>query len=97
MKKYYGYFVYDEEEYVIRFKIDGSLKFDSKARCFVDNQYYVRSIDDVITMAAFDDNSTNMKHRGFHFSMLLKHDAFVRERALGVKRWKPKREIIIWK
>lgn len=97
MKKYYGYFVYNEEEYVVRFKIDGSLKFDSKARCFVDNQYYVRSIADVIAMAAFDDNSTNMSHRGFGFSCLISHDYFVEYRTRGVKRWKPKREIIIWR
>lgn len=95
MKKYYGYFVYNEEEYVIRFKIDGSLKFDSKAKCFIDDQYYVRSIADVIAMAAFDSNSINIKQLGL--SVLLKHNAFVRERARGVKRWEPKREIIVWR
>ena len=96
MKKYYGYFVYNEEEYVIRFKIDGSLKFDRKSKCFIDDQYYLRSIADVIATAAFDNNhSIHIKQLGF--SMLLKHDAFVRERARGVKRWKPLREIIVWR
>lgn len=95
MKKYYGYFVYNNEEYVIRFKIDGSLKWSAKDRCFIDDHWYVRSIADVICMAAFDSNPMNIK--GFGGAFLLTHQSFINERARGVKRWKSEREIIIWR
>ena len=95
MKKYYALFVYNEREYVIQFKIDGSLKYDRKTKCFIDDNYYVRSIADVIAMAALDCHPMNNKH--FGFSCLINHDYFVECRARGVKRWKPKREIIIWR
>lgn len=94
MKKYYGYFVYNDEEYVIRFKIDGSLRWREKERCFIDDHWYVRSIADVICMAAFDSNPMNIK--GFWCAFLLTHQDFIKERARGVKRWKPEREIIVW-
>lgn len=96
MKKYYGYFVYDGEEYVTRFKIDGSLQWNAKAGCFEDKDWYVRSAADVIALAVFDSNPTNLRN---HFScgLLLSHDYFVNERARGVKRWKHLcNEIIKW-
>ena len=94
MKKYYGLFVYRGEEYVIRFKIDGSLKWDSKHHCFEDAQYYVRSAEDMIYYAAIDTHWSNDKHCGF--ACLISHDEFVRWRSRGIKRWKPKREILLW-
>ena len=94
MKKYYGYFVYNDEEYVIRFKIDGSLKWSAKDRCFIDDHWYVRSIADVICIAAFDSNPSNVK--GFGCAFLLNHQDFIDERARGVKRRTPLRETIVW-
>ena len=93
-RKYYGYFMYNGEEYVIRFKIKGSLQYDKRGRCFEDKDWYVRSIDDVVAMAAFDTHPLNLRHR--FFAMLLTHDAFVSARANGVKRWSPRREVIEW-
>lgn len=95
MKKYYALFVYNEKEYVVRFKIDGSLKYDKKTKCFIDDRYYVRSIADVIAMAALDSHPMNDKH--FGFSCLLSHDYFVEYRARGIERWTPKREVIEWR
>lgn len=94
MKKYYGYFVYDGEEYVIRFKIKGSLKWNAATKCFEDAKWYVRSIADVICMAAFDSNPLNTKT--FSCAYLLTHEEFVKERARGVKRCIPWCEIIMW-
>lgn len=95
MKKYYGYFVYNNKEYVIRFKIDGSLKWSAKDRCFIDDQWYVRSVDDVICMVAFHTSPMNLK--AFSYALLLTHQTFINERARGVKRWKPEQEILIWR
>ena len=95
MKKYYGYFIYQDEEYVIRFKIDGTLKWDAKFRCFIDDHLYVRSSAEVICMAALDSHPMNNK--AFSCAFLLSHEDFVKERARGVKRWKyPRHEIIVW-
>ena len=95
MKKYYGYFVYNDEEYVIRFKIDGSLKWSAKDRCFIDDHWYVRSIADAICMAAFDSNPMNIK--GFGCAFLLTHQDFINERSRGVKRRAPLNETIVWR
>lgn len=94
MKKYYGYFVYNDEEYVIRFKIDGSLRWSEKERCFIDDHWYTRSIAEVICMAALDSHPINVKAFGSAF--LITHQYFIKQRSRGVKRWNPKREIIIW-
>lgn len=93
MKKYYGYFVYDDKEYVIRFKIRG-LKYKAKDKCFEDRDWYVRSIGDVIAMAAIDTHPINDKR--FGFSMLLTQKQYAVMRSLGVKKWTPKRKIINW-
>ena len=95
MKKYYGIFHYNDIPYVIRFKIKGSLAFDEQQRCFIDKKWYVRSSREIICTAAFDTHPLNMRN----FSCccwLISHDEFVQHRANGVKRWKPKREIIDW-
>lgn len=94
MKKYYARFLYNGEEYVIRFKIKGSLKFDLKQRCFIDKDYYIRSIDDIISMAALYTSPLNCK--AFQGGYLLKHQQFVEARSSGIKRWKPAVEIINW-
>ncbi len=95
MKKYYGYFVYNDEEYVIRFKIDGSLKWNAKYRCFMDDHMRVRSVADVICMAAFDTNPRNIK--SFRCAFLITHQYFINERARGVKRQTPWNDTIIWR
>lgn len=94
MKKYYGYFVYKDEEYVIMFRIDGSLQWNDKYRCFMDNRWYVRSYADMICYAALDTNPSNNK--SFGFACGLTHKGFKEERARGVKRWKPQVEVIKW-
>ena len=98
MKKYYGYFIYDDEEYVIRFKIDGSLTYRRDYPwfgCFVDKEGYVKSAWELIGYAALDGHPSNDKRFG-SFSLLLDHQRFVEERANGIKRWIPKREVILW-
>lgn len=94
MKKYYGYFIYNGEEYVIRFKIDGSLQYDREHKCFKDRDWYVRSIGDVIAMAAIDTNPVNDKR--FGLAILLDHKRFVEYRSKGIERWTPMCEIIKW-
>ena len=94
MKKYYGYFIYDNEEYVIRFKIDGSLQYDREHKCFEDRDWYIRSIGDVIAMAAMDNSPVNDKR--FGLAILLDHKRFVEYRSKGIKRWRPIREVIKW-
>ena len=94
MKKYYGYFIYNDEEYVIRFKIDGNLQWSEKDHCFIDDQWYVRTYKDLIAYAAIDNHWINDKR--FGTALGLTHDQFVRFRAKGIRRWNPKREIIKW-
>ena len=94
MKKYYGYMVYGDNEYVIRFKIDGSLHWKPSEKAFVDKDWYVRSAEDIIYLAACDGNPIN--NTRFHYGMLISHDYFVELRAEGITRWKPLREIIKW-
>ena len=83
MKKYFVWFLRGGEEYVIRFKIDGSLAYKPKYRCFEDKDWYVRTIDQVVWMAAglHWDPSPN------YVCGLISHEEFVRRRASGVKRW----------
>ena len=95
MKKYYGYFVYNDEEYVIRFKIKGSLIFDEDNRYFIDDKYYIRSTMDVLSLAAFGSHWSNIKGLSYVCFMITKSD-FIEYRSKGVKRWKPDREIIDW-
>lgn len=97
MRKYYGYFIFDEHEYVIRFKIDGSLRWHGGGygSCFMDDEMYVRSAKDVILLAALRTNSMNCKHCTCAY--LISHDDFRRYRAQGIKRFEPWNPIIHWK
>lgn len=95
MKKYYGYFVYNDEEYVIRFKIDGSLVWSDEYHCFKDDRWYCYSYRDMISYAAFDTHESNVRQLGFTCGLRTRK-AFNEQRARGVKRWKPKQEIIKW-
>ena len=95
MKKYYAYFIYNDEEYVIRFKIKGSLVLDTRNRCFIDKNWYVRTVADVICMAAVGHHPLN--DRSFNpICCLLTHNQFMDYRIRGIKRWNPKNEIIFW-
>lgn len=94
MKSYYAYFIYNNEEYVIKFKIKGSLQYSRKDRVFVDRKYYVRSIAEVICLAALGSNPLNT--RGFGISYLISWDEFDNKLAQGVKRWMPQQEVISW-
>lgn len=93
MKKYYGYFDYKGTEYVIRFRIKGSLQWDEKARCFVDRRLYVRSYEDLIAYAAFDTSPCNIKD---FWACGLTHKGFIEQRSRGVKRWTQETVIIKW-
>ena len=94
MKKYYGYFVYKDEEYVIMFRIDGSLQWSERFHCFMDKDWYMRSFEDMICYAALDNHPLNV--REFKSAYGLTHEGFRQLRAHGVKRWNPKRKIIEW-
>lgn len=93
MKKYYGYFDRNGKEYVVRFKIDGSLRWDEKSRCFIDKDWYVRSYGDLIANVVFDTSSANLKD---FWACGLTHKGFIECRARGVKRWIPENEVIRW-
>lgn len=97
-KKYYGYFVYDNEEYVIRFRIKGSLSWNPTYRCFEDKDWSVRSAEDMICYAALDAHPVNVNHYGNtrFWGFLISHEKFKKERARGVKRWNPQVETIKW-
>ena len=94
MKKYYGFFIYGDKEYVVRFKIDGSLKWDTKFGCFEDKDFYVRSFEDMVAYVLFNTSPVNIK---IHFwALKITHQEFIKQRAHGVKRWVPENEIIKW-
>lgn len=93
-KKYYAWFVYNNEEYVIRFRIKGSLQWDEKARCFMDKDWYVRTINELVSLAANDINYHNS--RSFGAVLKISHKYFRELRAKGIKRWTPQREVIVW-
>ena len=93
-RKYYAYFVYGGEEYVMRFKIAGTLQYRKKERCFIDREWYVRTISDVVAYAARDTNPHNDKR--FGFCMLIPQKTYMQERAKGTKRWIPENKVIRW-
>ena len=93
-KKYYAWFTYNDEEYVMRFRIEGSLRWDDKAHCFEDQYYYVRSFGDMVSYAAFDTHPMNLRHR--FFCLKITHKEFVRNRSQGVQRKEPLVETIKW-
>ena len=95
MKQYYAYYVYNNVDYIIKFKISGSLVYRPKLDCFMDDEYYVRSIDDVVAMAAFDNHRLNIK--GFSFGVLISREEFERYRSEGVYVKKPENRIIQWR
>lgn len=94
MKKYYVYFTdqYTGDEYVMRFKIRGSLRYDYQARCFIDKDIYTRSTKDLVNMLLSDN------YCGYRadFALLLDHDRFVECRASGIERFWVPDEIIDW-
>ena len=95
MKKYYGIFLYNDETYVIRFKIKGTLEYDEQHRCFIDDKWYVRSFMDILSMAAFGSHSSNVKGLSCCCFKITKDD-FIEYRSQGIKRWIPAKEIINW-
>lgn len=94
MKKYYGFLVYGDKEFVVRFKIDGSLKWNTKCGCFVDKDLYVRSFEDIVAHVLFNTSPVNIKT--YFWSVKISHQEFIKQRAYGVTRWIPKNEIIKW-
>lgn len=94
MRKYYGWFIYGNKEYVIRFKISGSLQWDNKSKCFMDKEWYVRSASEVICYAALDTHPFNNEQ--FGMALKITHEYFKELRGRGIPRWNPKRPIIIW-
>ena len=94
IKEYYAYYVCNHNAYIINFKISGSLVYHPKMGCFMDDEYYVRSIDDVIAMAAFGTHRLNIK--GFSFGVLISREEFERYLSEGVYMQKPENKIIQW-
>lgn len=95
MKKYYSIFLYNDETYVIRFKIKGTLEYDKHYRCFIDDKWYVRSVKDVVSMTAFRTHSQNVEGLSDCCFLITKKE-FIEYRSQGVKRWTPKMEVIDW-
>ena len=93
-KKYYAWFTYDGEQYVIRFRVKGSLQYQKKEGTFIDKELYVRSVRDIVSFSALDTSWVN--DSSFGYAILLTHKHFRDQRAQGVKRWTPKREVINW-
>ena len=95
MEEYYAYYVYNNVDYITNFKISGSLVYSPKLGCFVDEEYYTRSMDDVIAMAVFSNHRLNIK--GFSFGVLISREEFERYRSEGVYVKKPENKIIQWR
>lgn len=94
-KKYYAWFVNETSgtAYVMRFKIKGSLRYQGDLYCcFIDDRYYVRTIDDLVKMVLEND--------GWHIkaglALLINHDTFVEWRANGTPRFMLDNEVIEW-
>ena len=94
MRKYYASFIYNDKEYVIRFK-SKKFQYDPRAicRCFIYDNYYVRSVDDMIKWAAFGSSGSNIKQD--IMGWLIDHKTFVEARANGVERWNAQCEVLI--
>ena len=95
MKKYYGLLYIKGIPYVIRFRIKGSLAYDEYYRAFIDKDWYVRSVEDIIFLAAFDTNAMNM-NRDHYRAFLISKEEFIRYRIEGIQRWEPMRAVIDW-
>lgn len=96
MKKYYAYFIdgNTDKEFVIRFKVKGSLRYreDRLYRCFMDDKYYVRTIEDLVKMV-LSNNGWNLKVRCV---LLLDHELFTEYRAHDIPRVALDNEVIEW-
>ena len=77
MEKYYGMFVYDGKEYVIRFKIANDFTYNEQVKCFVNRRYYVRTIADVILRAAKSTYSIDERLFWFGFASILSYDDII--------------------
>lgn len=93
MKKYYGYFIYNDEQYVIRFKVSENLKWVSEKGYFSDFKGGACTFDYLANRAAYP-----LYKYGYMFSSCFKisHKDFIDALSNGVKRWKPNEEIIVW-
>lgn len=90
-KKYYAWFHYNHgNEYVVMFKIHGSLMLDKRCDCFIDKDIYVRSIEQVLAMA-LDRCSLD-----FQAACLIDHERFTELRSRGVERWPGEVTTIMW-
>ena len=98
MEEYYAYYVYNNVACIINFKISGSLVYHPKLDCFMDDEYYVKSVDDVIAMAAFGNRRPYIKGYCFKYSfgVLISREEFERYRSEGVYVKKPENRIIEW-
>ncbi len=95
MKKYYAWFINGKSgaAYVMRFKIKGSLRYQGDLyRCFIDDRYYVRTIDDLVKMVL----KNNDWHIEADMALLIDHDTFVEWRANGIPRFMLDNEVIEW-
>ena len=93
MKNYYGWFIYNDTEYVIHFKIKGSLRWHNKHRCFQDSQWYVRTFEELLWYAAFDRSPQNSSEVCCCRITYKQFNEYLKN---GIKNWKPERKIIVW-
>ena len=94
MKKYYASFIFNDKEYVIQFK-SKRFQYESSPLCrwFIDNNYYVRTVDEMIKWAAFGNSGAYLNQN--IMGWLIDHKTFVEARAAGVERWEPVCKILI--
>ena len=94
MTKYYAYFIYKNEEYVIQLKVNESLKWNAGFYCFIDNQRYIYSLDEIVCKHAFG-KSTLYKIEELSFIHMITRKDFIEQQIFhGVKQWKPKQKDI---
>ena len=93
---YYGYFTLDDKEYVIRFKVKGSLQWDDRYHCFKDKDWYVRTYEQLIAHAAGIRDEYNLRLNGRFWAIGLTKEGFIDQRARGVPRWNKGTPIIKW-
>ena len=92
MKKYYAYFMSNDAEHVIRFKVKGSLRYDRLSRCFIDKHYYTRTTEDLVKWALHNNDwAFNVK-----WAVLIDHKTFAEYRAYDIPRVALDNEVIEW-
>lgn len=92
--KYYGYFSHGPEEYVIKFRVRGPLKWNPAEYRFEDSEKNTYSAGEIMAQVAFGCGTANGKT--LEHAHLLTYEEYVDKRKYGAKRWKPCHDVIEW-